>query len=177
MNNAGIGTESIDRVTFEKFPSDVWSRIIKTDVDSVFEVSKVAGVVMRAQGCGRIINIASVAGIVPLQLQCAYSAAKAAVVNLTRAMAVELGGQGLLINGIAPGSTVTEGTKRLFYSEDGSFSGRAQEMLDHIPLGRPATVDEIAVAAQFLADPENTYMNGHILTVDGGWIAGYHRDF
>ena len=50
-------------------------------------------------------------------------------------------------------------------------------MLDHIPLGRPATVDEIAVAALFLADPENSYMNGHILTVDGGWTAGYTREF
>ncbi len=50
-------------------------------------------------------------------------------------------------------------------------------MLDHVPLGRPATTDEIAVAALFLADPENSYMNGHILTVDGGWTAGYTRDF
>jgi 3-oxoacyl-[acyl-carrier protein] reductase len=50
-------------------------------------------------------------------------------------------------------------------------------MLDHVPLGRPAEVDEIAVAALFLADPENSYMNGHILTVDGGWTAGYAREF
>jgi NAD(P)-dependent dehydrogenase (short-subunit alcohol dehydrogenase family) len=50
-------------------------------------------------------------------------------------------------------------------------------MLDHVPLGRPATTDEIAVAALFLADPENSYMNGHVLTVDGGWTAGYTRDF
>ena len=50
-------------------------------------------------------------------------------------------------------------------------------MLDHVPLGRPATVDEIAVAALFLADPENTYTNGHVLVVDGGWTAGYARDF
>ena len=50
-------------------------------------------------------------------------------------------------------------------------------MLDHVPLGRPGTTDEIAVAALFLADPENSYMNGHILTVDGGWTAGYTRDF
>ena len=50
-------------------------------------------------------------------------------------------------------------------------------MLDHVPLGRPGTADEIAVAALFLADPENSYMNGHILDVDGGWTAGYARDF
>jgi NAD(P)-dependent dehydrogenase (short-subunit alcohol dehydrogenase family) len=50
-------------------------------------------------------------------------------------------------------------------------------MLDHVALGRPATTDEFAVAALFLADPENTYMTGHMLTVDGGWTAGYTRDF
>src|SRR5205085_5472063 len=99
------------------------------------------------------------------------------VMNVTRAMALELGPHGSLVNGIAPGSTLTEGTRQLFYCEDGLFSASVQKMLDHIPLGRPGTVDEIAVAALFLADPENSYMNGHILTVDGGWTAGYTRDF
>ena len=90
---------------------------------------------------------------------------------------LELSPHGILVNGIAPGSTLTEGTKQLFYSEGGKFRDNVQRMVDHVPLGRPATTDEIAVAALFLADPENSYMNGHILTVDGGWIAGYHRDF
>ncbi|CAN5314953.1 hypothetical protein BH10PLA2_BH10PLA2_13290 [soil metagenome] len=57
------------------------------------------------------------------------------------------------------------------------FNHSVQRMLDHVPLGRPGTVDEIAVAALFLADPENSYMNGHILTVDGGLTAGYTREF
>ena len=128
-------------------------------------------------GGGRIINIASIAGLVPLRLQCAFVAAKAGVVNLTRAMALELGPHGILVNGIAPGSTLTEGTRRLFYGEDGTFREHVQRMLDHVPLGRPGTTDEIAVAALFLADPENSYMNGHIVVVDGGWTAGYARDF
>jgi NAD(P)-dependent dehydrogenase (short-subunit alcohol dehydrogenase family) len=132
---------------------------------------------MKKQGSGRIINIASIAGLVPLRLQCAFVAAKAAVVNLTKVMALELGPAGILVNGIAPGSTLTEGTKQLFYGEDGTFHSRVQQMLDHVPLGRPGTTDEIAVSALFLADPENTYMNGHVLVVDGGWIAGYHREF
>ncbi len=130
-----------------------------------------------AQKSGRIINIASIAGLVPLRLQCAFVAAKAGVVNLTRAMALELGPHGILVNGIAPGSTLTEGTRKLFYGEDGAFRHSVQRMLDHIPLGRPGNVDEIAVAALFLADPENSYMNGHVLTVDGGWTAGYSREF
>src|SRR5262249_13707707 len=133
--------------------------------------------VMRAQGSGRIINIASIAGLVPLRLQCAYVAAKAGVVNLTRAMALELGPYGILVNAIAPGSTLTEGTRRLFYDQDGLFHESAKQMLAHVPLGRPAEPDEIAVAALFLADPENSYTNGHILTIDGGWTAGYARDF
>ena len=67
---------------------------------------------MRARRSGRIINIASIVGLVPLRLQCAFVAAKAGVVNLTRAMALELGPHGILVNGVAPGSTLTEGTRQ-----------------------------------------------------------------
>jgi len=176
VNNAGINTLA-HRVTLDEFPREEWDRILAVDLTGLFEVSKAAARVMRAQGSGRIINIASIAGLVPLRLQCAYVAAKAGVVNLTRAMALELGPYGILVNGVAPGSTLTEGTRRLFYGPDGSFHAHVQRMLDHVPLGRPGTPEEIAVAVLFLADPENTYTNGHILTVDGGWTAGYTRDF
>ena len=72
---------------------------------------------VREQGGGRIINIASIAGLVPLRLQCAFAAAKGGVVNLTRAMAIELGRHNILVNGIAPGSTLTEGTRQLYLLE------------------------------------------------------------
>lgn len=176
VNNAGVNTLA-HRVPIDQFPRDEWDRIVNVDLTGVFAVSRVAAQVMRKQRGGRIINVASIAGLVPLRLQCAFVAAKAGVVNLTRAMALELGPHGILVNGIAPGSTLTEGTKQLFYGEGGKFRDNVQRMLDHIPLGRPATTDEIAVAALFLADPENSYMNGHILTIDGGWTAGYTRDF
>lgn len=176
VNNAGINSLH-ERTTIDQFQRSEWDRVLSVDLTGVFEVSKAGAAIMRQQGAGRIINIASIAGLVPLRLQCAFVAAKAGVVNLTKAMALELGPFGIQVNGIAPGSTLTEGTRKLFYGEEGTFRDSVQRMLDHVPLGRPGTVDEIAVAALFLADPENSYMNGHILTVDGGWTAGYTRDF
>ena len=176
VNNAGVNTLA-HRVPVDQFPREEWDRIVAVDLTGVYEVSRAAACVMRRQGAGRIINIASIAGLVPLRLQCAFVAAKAGVINLTRAMALELGPHGILVNGIAPGSTLTEGTKQLFYGEGGTFREHVQRMLDHVPLARPGTVEEIAVAALFLADPENSYMNGHVLVVDGGWTTGYTRDF
>jgi NAD(P)-dependent dehydrogenase (short-subunit alcohol dehydrogenase family) len=176
VNNAGINTLA-HRVPIDEFPREEWDRILAVDLTGLYEVSRAAAAVMKRQRGGRIINIASIAGLVPLRLQCAYVAAKAGVVNLTRAMALELGPHGILVNAIAPGSTLTEGTRRLFYGDDGLFRENVRQMLAHVPLGRPAEVDEIAVAALFLADPENSYTTGHILTVDGGWTAGYAREF
>ena len=176
VNNAGVNTMA-HRVTIDEFPRAEWDRILAVDLTGLYEVSRFAARAMRKQGSGRIINIASIAGLVPLRLQCPFVAAKAGVVNLTKAMALELGPFGILVNGIAPGSTLTDGTRQLFYGAGGLFHESVRQMLAHVPLGRPAEVDEIAVAALFLADPENSYMNGHILTVDGGWTAGYAREF
>ncbi len=176
VNNAGVNTLT-HRVATDQFPREEWDRILSVDLTGLYEVSRSAARPMRQQKSGRIINIASIAGLVPLRLQCAYVAAKAGVVNLTKAMALELGPHGILVNGIAPGSTLSEGTRQLFYGKDGLFHESVQRMLDHVPLGRPANPDEIAVAALFLAEPESTYMNGHVLVVDGGWTAGYARDF
>jgi NAD(P)-dependent dehydrogenase (short-subunit alcohol dehydrogenase family) len=176
VNNAGVNTLA-HRVPIDQFPQEEWERILHVDLHGVFLVSRAVAQQMRRQQAGRIINIASIAGLVPLRLQCPFIAAKAGVVNLTRAMALELGPHGILVNGIAPGSTLTDGTRKLFYGEDGSFRASVQQMLAHIPLGRPAAPEEIAHAALFLAAPESSYVNGHILTVDGGWTAGYHRDF
>ena len=177
VNNAGINTLE-HRVTIDKFPREEWDRILDVDLNGLYEVSRAGARVMKRQKSGRIINISSIAGLVALRLQSAFVAAKAAVVNLTRAMALELAPDGILVNAIAPGSTLTDGTKELFYGDDGKFKESAQRLLDHIPLGRPAEVEEIAQAALFLADPDNSYMPGQVLVVDGGWTAGgYIRDF
>jgi 3-oxoacyl-[acyl-carrier protein] reductase/2-deoxy-D-gluconate 3-dehydrogenase len=172
INNAGVNT-LVHRVNIDEFPIEEWHRIVSVDLDGLFLVSRAALPPMLARGEGRVINIASVAGLVPLRLQSPFVAAKAGVINLTKSMALELGPRGILTNAITPGSTLTAGTRQLFYGNDGKFSARVQDMLRHVPLGRPAEVEEIASAALFLADPENAYINGHILSVDGGWTAGY----
>ena len=176
VNNAGINTVK-DRLPIHEYSRDDWDRILRVDLTGVFVVSQAAIPRMLAAGGGRIVNIASVAGLVPLRLQSAFVAAKAGVVNLTRSMALELAPRGILVNCIAPGSVLTQGTKALFYGADGTYSERAASLIAHIPVGRPGTPEEIAHAALFLVAPEASYVNGAVLTVDGGWTAGYHREW
>jgi NAD(P)-dependent dehydrogenase (short-subunit alcohol dehydrogenase family) len=176
VNNAGVNTLQ-HRVPIDEFPREEWDRLLNVDLNGVFEMSRAVVPVMRRQGSGRIVNIGSVVGQVPFRLQCAFNAAKAGVIHLTKAMALELAPDGILVNALCPGSVMTDGTKQLFYDKDGRFHDKMQRMLDHVPLGRPADVDEIAVGVLFLVDPENSYMTGHVLTMDGGWICGYARDF
>jgi 3-oxoacyl-[acyl-carrier protein] reductase len=188
INNAGINT-SRDRVPIHEYGLDDWQRILDVDLNGVFVTSRAivpamlkgsgGGVRTRTPGsaAGRIVNISSVAGLVPLRLQSAYVAAKAGVVNLTRSMALELGPQGILVNAVAPGSTLTRGTEALFYGPDGAYTEKAASLLAHIPLGRPGTPAEIANAVLFLVAPEASYVNGAVLVVDGGWSAGYLRDW
>ena len=172
VNNAGVNTFK-DRVEIDRFPKEEWHRIVGIDLDGLYVVSQAALEPMVAQGHGRIINIASVVGVTAMRLQCAFAAAKAGIIHLTRAMALELGPKGILVNSLAPGSVLTEGTRQLFYGEDGSFRAQMAGFMNHIPLGRPAYVEEIAEGILFLSAPQNSYMTGHLLMVDGGWTAGY----
>ena len=176
VNNAGVNTAD-HRVPIDEFPKAEWDRLLAVDLDGPYHVSKAVIPSMRTQQYGRIINISSIAGLVPLRLQSAFVAATAGVVNLTKSMAIELGSAGILVNAVAPGSTLTDGTRQLFYGDDGMFRESMQELLAHIPLGRPGDVEEIAHAVLFLAAPESSYVNGHVLVVDGGWTAGYVRNF
>jgi len=176
INNAGINT-SKDRRAIHEYAEDDWNRILRVDLTGVFIVSKAIVPGMIQRGGGRIVNIASIAGLVPLRLQSAYVAAKAGVVNLTRSMALELGPHGILSNCVAPGSIITRGTLALFYGPEGDKTEIAKSLLSHVPLGRPGTPEEIAHAVTFLVSPEASYINGAVLTVDGGWTAGYTRDW
>jgi NAD(P)-dependent dehydrogenase (short-subunit alcohol dehydrogenase family) len=176
VNNAGINTVK-DRVPLDEYHREDWDRILRVDLTGVFVVSQAIIPRLVTAGGGRIVNIASVAGLVPLRLQSAFVAAKAGVVNLTRSMALELAPRGILVNCVAPGSVLTQGTRALFYGADGAYSERAANLVSHIPVGRPGTPEEIAHAVLFLVAPEASYVNGAVLTVDGGWTAGYHREW
>ncbi|MYK19387.1 SDR family oxidoreductase [Candidatus Poribacteria bacterium] len=189
VNNAGINTRS-DRVPIHQYTFEDWQRILEIDLTGVFATSRAVIPHILAHisaeqddksgsedAIGRIVNISSIAGLVPLRLQSAYVAAKAGVANLTRSMALELGPEGILVNAVAPGSTLTRGTEALFYGDDGAYTENAASLLSHIPLGRPGRTTEIAAAVLFLVSPDASYINGNILTVDGGWTAGYTRDW
>jgi NAD(P)-dependent dehydrogenase (short-subunit alcohol dehydrogenase family) len=177
VNNAGLNTLN-HRVTIDQFPSQEWDNIMNVDLRGLFLVSRAATALMLQNGGGRVVNIASVLGIVPARLQCAFTAAKAGVVNLTRAMAIELASRGILVNCVAPGSTLTASTEALFYSEAGVMSEKASRLLSHVPMGRVGSPDEVAHAILFLVAPESSYITGQTLCVDGGWSAGgFMRDF
>lgn len=173
VNNAGINVGKEGRVPIHEFSEDDWHRTINVDLNGVFYCSKAVAKHMVEQKSGKIINISSIAGIVPLRLQIAFTAAKAGVVNMTKAMALELAPYNVYVNCIAPGSTLVEGTRELFYSDP----SMAEKLLSHIPLRRPAEPEEMTGAALFLASKDSDYVTGNILVVDGGWTCGFARDW
>lgn len=175
VNNAGIN--SLHRVPIHQYTLDDWNKILNVDLTGLFITSRAFLPSMLETGQGRIVNISSIAGLVPLRLQSAYVAAKAGVANLTRSMAAELGEHGIRVNAVAPGSTLSRGTEALFYGPNGQFNEKAASLIAHIPLGRPGRPEEIAAAVLFLVAPEASYVTGVVLPVDGGWLASYHRDW
>lgn len=110
-----------------------------------------------------------------MRLQSAFAAAKAGVLHFTRSQALELGPYSVRVNAIAPGSVLAEGTRALFYNPDSKQL--AENLLSHIPLGKPGEVEDIASSALYLVSEEAKYVTGHVLVVDGGWTAGFAREW
>ena len=176
INNAGVNVGAgKERRPVHEFADAEWHRITRIDLDGVFYCSRVVSSGMIKRRRGAIVNIGSVLGIVPIRLQCAFSAAKAGMLNFTRSHALEVGPYGVRVNGIAPGSIFTEGTKSLFYNEEAKRL--SESLISHIPLGKPGETRDIANAALYLASDDASYVTGHVLVVDGGWTAGFAREW
>jgi 3-oxoacyl-[acyl-carrier protein] reductase len=177
INNAAVFVmgDHADRLPIHQYLDSDWRRILRVDLDGVFYCSRAVSLRFVEQRRGVIINLGSIVGIVPLRLQCAYDVSKAAVLNLTRCHALEVGQYGVRVNAIAPGSTVTDATKQLFYKP--AAQKLKDSLMSHIPLGKPGTVDDIANAALFLASDDAKYVTGQVLVVDGGWTAGYMHEW
>ncbi|MBN2309962.1 MAG: SDR family oxidoreductase [Candidatus Hydrogenedentes bacterium] len=174
VNNAGINTgRPEERVTVDRYSDEIWHRIVDVDLHGTFYCCKAETAQMVKQGSGAIVNIASIAGVVPLRLQIGFVAAKAAVIRMTEAMAAELGPAGIRVNSVSPGSTLVQGTRQLFYSNKET----AERLVSFIPQRRPGETNEIAAAVLFLLSDAGSYVNGHNLIVDGGWTCGFSRDF
>ena len=135
---------------------------------------QVFGESMATAGCGSIINISSISAQAPLTRVVGYSAAKAAVENLTKWLAVELAGKAgakLRVNCLAPGFFLAEQNRALLTNEDGSLTPRGQSIVDHTPMRRFGEPSELVPPLLFLASDASAFCTGSILTVDGGFSA------
>jgi len=148
------------------FSEDDWNDIIETNLTGTLRACQVFGRHMLEREYGRIINIASLSTFVALHEVAAYSASKAAVASLTKSLAVEWSPRGVCVNAIAPGVFRTALNQKLL-----DESERGREFLLRTPMKRFGKVEELAGAAIFLASDAASFVNGEILTVDGGFLA------
>ncbi len=171
INNAGINVGPDERKTVDAFSDRWWDAIIKVDLDGTYNCTKLALPYMKEGSA--IVNISSIVGMVPLRNQCAFAAAKAAVINFTNAAAMELAPRGIRANTICPGTIGIAITNRLWQTNTAM-----EGLLSHIPMGRQGAPHEIAQACLFLASDMASYITGATLPVDGGWTCGgFARNF
>jgi gluconate 5-dehydrogenase len=163
VNNAGISPYFKPA---ETMTGAEWDEVMAVNLKSVFLCCQAAGRVMIPQKSGRIINISSIAGQIALPRLLAYCAAKGAVNQLTRVLAVEWAPYHILVNAISPGWVDTDLIKGLRDN-----TKRREALISQIPLGRLGRPEEITGAAVYLASDAASYVTGQLLEVDGGWLA------
>jgi 3-oxoacyl-[acyl-carrier protein] reductase len=154
VNNAGIRDDSLMAWMAE----EQWDNVIKTNLDSFFYVTRLVLNGMLQRKYGRIVNVVSLSGIKGLAGQTNYSAAKAGVIGATKALAQEVGRQGITVNALAPGFIKTDMTDGL----------DEKELKSIIPVKRFGSPEEVAHAAAFLASPEAAYITAQVLSINGG---------
>ncbi|HSP22244.1 MAG TPA: 3-oxoacyl-[acyl-carrier-protein] reductase [Planococcus sp. (in: firmicutes)] len=159
VNNAGITRDNL----MMRMKDDEWDDVINTNLKGVFICTKAVTRQMMKQRSGRIVNIASIVGVMGNAGQANYVAAKAGVIGLTKTTARELASRNITANAVAPGFITTDMTDKL--GEDIQKS-----MLAQIPLGRFGKPEEVAKAALFLASDDASYMTGQTLHLDGGMV-------
>jgi len=159
VNNAGLTQDEL----LLRMSEEQWDRVLDVDLRGAFLCTKAALRPMIRQRWGRIINIASVAGLVGNAGQANYAAAKAGLIGFTKSVAKEVASRNVTANAIAPGLVRTEMTA-------GLTEAQQQAVVGLVPLGRWATPEEIAPAAVFLASEESGYVTGSVLAVDGGLV-------
>lgn len=163
VNNAGL----IRRAPAAEHSDDDWDLVLAVDLSSVFRLSREAGRRWIGRGArGKIVNIASLLAFQGGILVPSYAAAKGGVAQLTKALANEWAGHGINVNAIAPGYMATDNTAPLR-----ADAARSRSILDRIPANRWGAPEDLAGAAVFLSSSASDYVNGHVLVVDGGWLA------
>jgi 2-dehydro-3-deoxy-D-gluconate 5-dehydrogenase len=162
VNNAGI----IRRTPAIDFAEKDWDDVMGINARAVFLMCQAAARDMRTRNSGRIINIASLLAFQGGILVPSYAASKGAVAQLTKALANEWATLGITVNAIAPGYMATNNTAPLR-----ADATRSKAILDRIPAGRWGTPEDLQGAVVFLASPAGAYVTGHVLVVDGGWLA------
>ena len=158
VNNAGITSDSF----FHKMDDRSWDKVIKVNLYGAYNCTRAAIPKMRDNGWGRIINISSVVGISGNLGQANYSASKAAVIGLTKSLALESASKGITVNAIAPGFIYSEMT--------GAIPDIVkQKILKKIPLGRFGETADIANLALYMASDESSYVTGQVISINGGY--------
>jgi NAD(P)-dependent dehydrogenase (short-subunit alcohol dehydrogenase family) len=149
------------------FAEAEWDRIIAVNLKGTWLCCQAAGRVMIPQGHGRIINLASIGGLVGLPMSVAYCASKGGVVQLTRTLAVEWAPYGVTVNAIAPCTFETPMVQRVLDAE----AAYRDRVVSRIPLGRMGQPEEIVGTVLYLATPASSMMTGHVIALDGGYTA------